>query len=98
MMIKKVILNDFPIEVSQLTIDQQEEHGRNRTLIVMEFQVTSEDYHDITVLLYENDFSVKIPEESIEIEATIRNYSTSITDLYQKGNVGDFKLTLLEKA
>jgi predicted DNA-binding ArsR family transcriptional regulator len=96
-MTKEVIINDYPIKVSKLTIHQQKEAEDSRTHIEMEFQVTSEEYHDITVLLYENDFTVKVPEEKLEIKATIHRYSTSITDLYKKGNVGDFQLALIEK-
>lgn len=94
----KVIINDLPINVNKLTIDQLEKNGRTLLLLDMEFQVTSEEYHDVTVTLYKNDFIVQVPKEKLEIEATIYNYYTSVTDLYEKGNVGDFRLVLLEKS
>lgn len=92
-----VIINGLPIRVSKLVMGQLKKDEELRTLIDMEFKVSSEDYHDVTSILYKNNFAVQIPSEDIEMEATIYNYYTSITNLYKKGNVGDFKLVLLEK-
>lgn len=64
--------------------------------ISFDFKVSSEDYHDVTTLLYKQNFLVKVPEKSLEFPATIHHYFTSITDLYIKGNVGNFSLELIE--
>lgn len=65
--------------------------------ISFEFTVTHEDYHDVTTLLYKNDFIVHVPKKNLEFPAVITNYSTSITNLYEKGSTGLFKLELTEK-
>ncbi|WP_144391045.1 DUF3219 family protein, partial [Indiicoccus explosivorum] len=52
---------------------------------------------DVTVLLYQNDFQVEAPERGLQFRAEIRNYSTSVTNLYEEGSVGDFHLELIEK-
>ena len=64
--------------------------------ISVDFNVTSEEYHDITTLLYSGTFDVKIPERDISFRGTIYNYSTSLTDLYVKDQIGQYKLTLME--
>lgn len=62
----------------------------------VEFKVTSEEYHDITTLLYKEKFQIKVPEKDIHFHGKIQQYSTSVTNLYEKGNVADFKLCLRE--
>lgn len=88
----KIFINDFPIEARNV-------HKENsaQLKISFEFTVTHEEYHDVTTLLYKNDFIVKIPEENLEFPATISNYSTSITNLYKAGAEGEFRLELMEK-
>lgn len=92
-MINEIILNDRIILVSHY-----EESSINGLIqISLEFKVTSEEYHDITTLLYEGEFEVRVPESSLEFIGRILEYSTSITNLYESGQVGTFKLVLLEK-
>ncbi len=64
--------------------------------ISVDFNVTSEEYHDITTLLYSGTFDVKIPERDVTFRGTIYNYSTSLTNLYVKDQIGQYKLTLME--
>ena len=64
--------------------------------ITIDFKVSSEEYHDITTLLYKGIFDVKIPERDLSFRANIQQYSTSVTNLYEKGQVGEFQLSLLE--
>jgi len=64
--------------------------------ISVDFNVTSEEYHDITTLLYSGTFDVKIPERDVTFSGIIYNYSTSFTNLYVKDQIGQYKLTLLE--
>lgn len=71
--------------------------GKERIKAGFDFKVKSEDYHDVTTLLYLNDFIIRIPEMELEFPATISNYSTSITNLYKENEVGDFRLELIEK-
>jgi len=89
---RKVLINDVPIEAHNYR-----KEDANRRKINFDFIVKHENYHDMTTLLYENDFIVKVPEENLEFAATITNYSTSITNLYEEGAEGDFKLELTEK-
>jgi len=60
------------------------------------FKVTSEEYHDTAMLLYRETFDVIVPERKLSFRGRITNYSTSITNLYLKGQVGDYQLTLTE--
>jgi len=92
--VRTIILNDYSISVNEY----EEKKTKDGNLISITFDVTSEDYHDVTTLLYEGAFKVKIPERNREFKGTIQQYSTSITNLYEKGNVGEFKLSLLEKS
>ncbi|WP_423410736.1 DUF3219 family protein [Heyndrickxia sp. MSNUG] len=92
-MIKEIILNDQVILVSQY----EESNINGFTQISIEFKVTSNEYHDITTLLYEGEFDVIVPESNLEFRGRIVEYSTSVTNLYESEQVGIFKLVLLEK-
>ncbi|WP_338379219.1 DUF3219 family protein, partial [Enterococcus faecium] len=56
----------------------------------------SEEYHDTAMLLYRETFDVIVPERNLSFRGRITNYSTSITNLYIKGKVGDYQLTFTE--
>lgn len=94
-MVNKIVLDDYPIFVKNY--EQGKAEG-DRQLVSVTFDVTSDDYHDVTTLLYKGSFDVKVPERSLAFKGTIRQYSTSFTNLYEKGNVGEFKLSLIEKS
>ena len=70
---------------------------QHRRKIIFDFKVTSESYHDVAVLLYEMEFHVRIPEKNLDFQASISNYSTSVTNLYLDGQVADYHLELIEK-
>lgn len=91
-MTSKIILNDRVIHLCSY------EEGKVNGLykVSVDFNVTSDDYHDITTLLYSGTFDVKIPERNLLFRGTIHNYSTSITNLYVEDQIGQFKLTLIE--
>ncbi|MCG7336731.1 YkvR family protein [Sporosarcina sp. ACRSM] len=91
-MTSEILLNDTVIHLNRY----EEEKVNGYYKISVEFDVTSEDYHDITTLLYKGTFDVKVPERNIAFRGTIQEYSTSITNLYVKGQVGQYKLTLIE--
>lgn len=91
---KKIILNEYPIDTQDLQIKRDSKTGMKK--IQTTFQVTHEDYHAVTTLLYENDFNVAVPSQNTEFHATIQNYSTSMDDLYKEGAVGTFYLELIE--
>lgn len=93
----KVKINDRTLHVENLTKDVIQKDGKEALLISFEFQVKSEDYHEITTLLYKNDFRVEIPDAELDFQAVIYNYSTSITNLYEENKVGEFRLQLIEK-
>jgi hypothetical protein len=97
-MVTEVILNDVRIKVSsyQEEVVHDKKTGAPLQSILFEFKVTSEDYHKITTLLYENNFVVKVPERNLEFRGTINHYSTSLTNLYEENAVGDFRLGLIE--
>ncbi|MED4476307.1 DUF3219 family protein [Oceanobacillus caeni] len=93
----KVKINDRTLHVKNLTKDVIQKDGKEALLVSFEFQVKSEDYHEITTLLYKNDFRVEIPDAELDFQAVIYNYSTSITNLYEENKVGEFRLQLIEK-
>lgn len=88
---KKVLINEYAIDANNF-----QKEVANRRKISFTFTVTHNDYHDITTLLYKNDFIVNVPTENLQFAATITNYSTSITNLYEEGAVGTFQLELTE--
>lgn len=95
----KVILNETTIDAMNYREGTVTDSNSKKELrkVKFDFQVNSSMYHDITTLLYTNDFDVKVPEENLEFKATIHNYSTSVTNLYKSGEVGVFYLELVEK-
>ncbi|PAC34391.1 DUF3219 family protein [Caldifermentibacillus hisashii] len=88
----ELYLNDQLIQVDKF----KEDTVNDLRKIWIKFRVTNEDYHDIATLLYEGTFDVRIPAKSLSFRGTIEEYSTSITNLYKKGNVGIYKLCLRE--
>ncbi|MEH7237441.1 DUF3219 family protein [Bacillus sp. JJ1562] len=91
-MITAIYLNDYKLEVS----NYQEDNINNFLLVKVDFKVASKEYHEITTLLYKGDFELKVPERNLACKVMIQEYSTSITNLYEKDQVGDFTLTLRE--
>jgi hypothetical protein len=92
LLVNEIFLNDTLINVVHYEEDKVNELNK----ISVGFNVTSEEYHDITTLLYKGTFDVKVPKRGLSFKGTIQQYSTSFTNLYIKGQVGDFKLSLLE--
>ncbi|PGT84399.1 MULTISPECIES: DUF3219 family protein [Bacillaceae] len=91
-MVKEIYLNNKLLKITSYN----EEITQNLLSVSIEFFVTSEEYHEITTILYENNFLVKVPEKEHSFQAIITNYSTSLTNLYEKGQVATFSLRLLE--
>jgi len=91
-MVKEIILNNTLIKVNsyeQRTVNHLHE-------ISVGFEVTSKEYHEITTLLYQGTFDIKVPERDLSFRGTIKQYSTSIANLYEEGQIGDYSLTMLE--
>ena len=88
-----MILNDRVIPLTRY--EEEKINGLHKISVI--FNVTSEEYHDITTLLYLGTFEVEIPESNLRFRGTIHNYSTSITNLYLEDQVGEYKLTVLEE-
>ncbi|PLR95291.1 DUF3219 family protein [Bacillus sp. T33-2] len=91
-MVKEILLNDTLIHINSY----QQETVNGLIKISVEFKVTSKEYHDITTLLYEETFDVNVPERDLSFKGKIHQYSTSVTNLYEKGRVGTYKLSLIE--
>ncbi|MCJ1784897.1 MULTISPECIES: DUF3219 family protein [Mammaliicoccus] len=64
--------------------------------VTIEFNVTSEAYHDIAVLLYRGRFDVEVPDKDKKFKGEIYNYSTSLTNLYEDNQVAVYRLVLKE--
>jgi len=93
----EIYIDDLKVDTINLKQETVHKDGKNKRKISFDFKVRSDQSHEVTTTLYKNDFIVKVPEEGIEFPAVIHNYSTSITDLYVEGAVGDFYLELIEK-
>lgn len=91
-MVDRIILDGRTIIISHFEMDNT---GRLRRIAV-HFPVTSEDYHDVTTLLYKGEFDVHVPAIEAAFRGKIIEYSSSVTNLYESGQVGTFKLALLE--
>ena len=48
------------------------------------------------MLLYQETSDVEVPDMNLQFTGVIQQYSTSITNLYEKNQVGDYSLTLCE--
>ncbi|HLR09539.1 MAG TPA: DUF3219 family protein [Bacillota bacterium] len=92
-----VMINNLTIDAFHFHHDIVVKDGKQLQKVSFDFQVTSTDYHNVTTALYANDFIVNVPGKNLEFSAVIDNYATSITNLYEEGNVGDFHLELIEK-
>ncbi|GAA0327330.1 YkvR family protein [Bacillus carboniphilus] len=90
-----IIINDVSIEATNYKEERVGDKGRMK--ISFDFKVEHLRYHEITTMLYANNFKVKIPKKNLDFEAEISSYSTSVTNLYEVGAVGDFALSLIEK-
>ncbi|MGG4263870.1 DUF3219 family protein [Peribacillus simplex] len=96
-MVDEVILNDVPLHVTDFLAENvKDSEGREVRKVSFNFKVTNSEYHDITTLLYQMVFDLKIPQSNEEFRAEIFNYATSVTNLYEENAVGDFSLVLLE--
>lgn len=96
-MSEMVIIDGLTIDALNFQEETVKKAGSELKKVSFDFKVTTEDYHDVTTLLYKNNFRVKVPGKRLEFPAVIHNYSTSITNLYEAGAVGDFKLELIEQ-
>jgi len=94
-----VMINDRKIHAfdykEELFIDPKSKKERHMSKFF--FHVTSASYHDITTLLYTNDFRIEVAETNLMMNAEIAAYSTSITNLYDENQVGKFYLELMEQ-
>lgn len=92
-------INDTQINAYNFKEETAEDanSGQQKRKISFDFKVTSEEYHDIAVLLYKMNFRIRVPHQKLEFDASIANYSTSITDLYKPGQVADYYLELIEQ-
>ncbi|NYE04053.1 hypothetical protein F4694_000797 [Bacillus niacini] len=68
-MLNEIVLNETTIKVHKY---EEEKEGRLHKISV-EFPVRSEDYHDITTLLYKGTFDVKVPERDLAFRARFYN-------------------------
>jgi hypothetical protein len=90
--VTQIQLDQTPITV--FTYNEEMIDGLHK--IEVEFKLTSDDYHDVATLLYKGSFDVKVPSRDLAFTGKIVQYSTSITNLYEKGQVGDYRVSLLE--
>jgi hypothetical protein len=89
-MVTEIYVDDYKLNIT----DYHEELNDGLLLVKVDFKVTTGEYHDVTTLLYKGIFNLKVPERNIKCKVSIQEYSTSITNLYEKDQVGLFRLTL----
>lgn len=89
---QSIKLNDHIINVE----NYEEQNINGLTQVSVDFKVTSENYHEIAVLLYEGTFNVDVPDKNLNFNGTITQYYTSVTNLYKEGEIGDYHVTLME--
>ncbi|QQD86094.1 DUF3219 family protein [Jeotgalicoccus sp. ATCC 8456] len=83
------MLDDLTLDVKELVRDKEE------GTVNIVFDVASEDYHYLSKHLYQEQFRVRIPgNDNEEFEAKIVNFSTSLDNLYEEDNVGEYNITL----
>lgn len=92
-------INDIEIEAFHFKAELMENSTvhTNKRKISFDFKVPSEEYPDIAVLLYKMNFRIRIPAQELDFNASITDYSTSITDLYKPNQVADYHLELMEQ-
>lgn len=93
-----VWIDDKQINAYDFTAVDTTGSADGKKKISFSFKVSSAEYHDVAVLLYKNDFLVRVPELHLDFPAFIHNYSTDLTDLYQPDQVADYYLELVEKS
>ncbi|RXJ04584.1 DUF3219 family protein [Anaerobacillus alkaliphilus] len=91
-MVEKMILDDTVIQLEEYK--EEKEDGLHK--LTVRFFVTNENYHEITTLLYKGRFQIKVPERELNFFGNIQQYYTSITNLYVKGQVGEFTVSFSE--
>ncbi|MBU8905318.1 DUF3219 family protein [Desertibacillus haloalkaliphilus] len=91
-MVTEITINGRPFQLK--SYNQEEVDGLTQISVV--FDVTSEEYHEVTTLLYKGTFTIEVPQKSLSCQASIQQYSTSMTNLYEKGQVSEYHLTLRE--
>jgi len=91
-MVTQIQLDQTPIAV--FTYKEEMIDGLHK--IDVDFKVSSEEYHDVATLLYKGTFDIKVPSRNLAFTGKIVQYSTSITNLYEKGQVGDYRVSFLE--
>ncbi|MBD7937816.1 MULTISPECIES: DUF3219 family protein [Cytobacillus] len=91
-MVQEIQLNNYLLPINQF----KETSVNGLKQIAIDFKVTSENYHDVAVLLYEENFDVQVPANNLRMKAKIIQYYTSVTNLYREGEIGDYHVTLQE--
>lgn len=87
-----IMLDDITLDVKELNRDESE------GTVYIKFDVTSEDYHNLSSHLYKEKFTVRLPgDNNEEFKARIVNYSTSLDNLYEENQVGEYQITLKEE-
>lgn len=89
-----IYINSRAFQEETMLRNERTEEGKR--IVEFTFQVTHEEYHDVTVLLYENDFNVQVGE-SEPFQAEILQYSTDTVNLYEPGSRSRYTLALIEK-
>lgn len=88
-----ILFDELNIKTHQFHFEVNQD---DKIRVTVEFKVNSEQYHDVTTKLYAGQFFIKVPEKNLAFHGRIKEYSTSITNLYEKGQEGNFHLVLEE--
>lgn len=89
-MVKFIKLNNQKLKIKQY------KENSDGTKINIIFDLKSEDYHDITSLLYKGRFHIEVPEKNKVFTGDIINYFTDRTNLYEDNQTAEYNITFKE--
>lgn len=92
-MVTEIIIDDTILPIT----DYKQNEKAGKLHVFVKFNVSSDQYHDMTTMLYKDNFHIKVPQKNLLFEAKITQYATSITNLYKKDQVGVFKVNFTER-
>lgn len=92
---RRVMLNDMEFLVSEFY--KTETTSYSPTKVSFRFPVHGgEEYHNVTKMLYNPSFTVKVPEDNLQFTGNITKYATTLADFSDEQQVSIFHLELTE--
>ncbi|WP_458122494.1 DUF3219 family protein [Paenibacillus sp. Z6-24] len=78
-------------------VDASKPDSAELRLITFDFVITgSQEYHDVTILLYNPTVDVRVPDRQLQFQAAVHNYFTSVPKFEKDTDTVDVHLELIE--